>query len=160
MNLQATINAINLRLASEITNYEAFGISKMLKRNDDETTPIIYLGSGKSQDLFPDTSKIQYSFFEVEQVNLPEDKQMLSNASVNLIFWGQLDKIDPLKNYDFSLEHLQKIIDILREFEVENLVINFTDVFQKYSLYRTNKQLFMLPYFTAKIKMQLNFVEC
>lgn len=160
MTLKGTIQAINTALEDSAYPFECFEIAKKYERNDKNTYPAIYLGSGKILDLFPTTEKKLYSFFELGNIGFSHSKNEQSTAELTLICWGQLNLIDNTKNYDFTDEILRCVVDILRGFTGFDIIASFDNIFSNYSLYETKKQLFMLPTTTFRIKFKINFYDC
>lgn len=160
MKLTEKIIKMNEKLQNTIEDFETFGISEKLVREDGETIPVVSSGKEAYISLFPDTKKVQYSFFELKSIRHSNDILEISEAEMSMYFWARLDII--LKDFDFDYRfiHIEKIIEILRFFEAKNIRTVYNDVFSNYSLYSTQKQMFLYPFFAVRFDFDLNFFNC
>jgi hypothetical protein len=128
---------------------ESYPAVKVMQRQDASTYPGVYIQKGgqKILDLTPNTKLKSFVFFEKTSYNLNDDNEF----NLSLIFWGQLDKINSSKEYDFTDEILNEITNILKLCGAFNIISTFEDVFSRYNLHNSEKQMFMYPHTAFKI---------
>lgn len=156
MNLTTTIQAINTLLQAEFPTLQTNGIAKQYIREDNEQYYGVYIGAGKIVPVMPDTSKQHISFFTIENMTLKENAQDYSIAEMKFWWWGQLHRIDPTRDYDYTDHIIAKISDILKRKGGYNMQVDFEA--EKWLDFQANKQLYMLPfsYFTINFSLQFN----
>ena len=159
MQLLQKIERINEKLTLIMPELIAYGVSFLLKRNDNETVPAIHIENGTHEILLPDTSKKEYSFWEIQKIEIPKEKRMIGTAYCSIIWWGrfQIEDSGYLSEY---YEKMGNFTSILRDFEADNINIQLEKTFEKYSLFHTEKQLFLFPYMSMKIDFSLKFLDC
>lgn len=119
-------------------------------------------GSKKHFDIRPDTSVDAYIFFELDGM-VPDYEEDETEYSLSLITWGQLNKIDKAKPYDFSMELIQEQLGRLRQFDVEDVevITNPEDVFDKYpGITQEKNQFLMRPFAAWKLEFDVIDVGC
>lgn len=140
-----------------------YGIASMGYDEDGSTYPSIYWndGSGKNMMLFPD-DKVKsfgfWEFFDGAEVLNDDDGTYFRLA---FVFWGNLERIDSTKNYDFTSEILQAILNIFIEQGAEEVSYTIGDVFSIYSKYLEEaKQTLMKPNTGFKIELRMHDIPC
>jgi len=79
---------------------------------------------------------------------------------LSLIFWGQLPKIDNTKTYDFTDELIKDIRKILVNNNCTNITAETENTFNRYTLFSSQKQMFMYPYTSFKIDFTISSKSC
>lgn len=134
----------------------------------DETEKGLYpqvdsnVGDNVHHDIRPDGSVKSYLFFEVNGID-PDFEEDESTYSLSMVTWGQLDKIDNTKAYDFTSELIEEQLARLRTFQAEDveLFTNPEDVFDKYPGLSQEKNQYLLRPFTAwKINFDVIDLGC
>ena len=130
--------------------------------------PAIYIGEREVYDASPNDNLTAYSFFEVEGAYNSQDYENSGvsgtnnyEASVSLVIWGNLEKINesleiPFTDQNFSQNLLQDILITIRknyDFRVETIHDNLYSVFEPYTCRTDDPTMFYYPYFCFKIKM-------
>jgi hypothetical protein len=149
----AKIEQIRQRLTALTYISESYPAVKVMQRQDGSTYPGVYIQKGgqKILDLTPNTKFKSFVFFEKTSYTLNDDNEF----NLSLIFWGQLDKIDSSKEYDFTDEILNEITNVLKLCGAYNIISTFEDVFSRYNLHNSEKQMFMYPYTAIKIDFSI-----
>lgn len=132
---------------------EAKGLYPQVDAND---------GTKTHFDIRPDGTINAYIFFELDGMS-PDYEEDETEYSLSLITWGQLDKIDVSKAYDFSMELIQEQLVRLRQFDIEDVevITNPEDVFDKYpGLTQEKNQFLMRPFVAWKLEFEVTDVGC
>lgn len=135
---------------------EVYPAVKIGVRENGDTYPAVYVQSEhrKILDLTPNSKLKSYIFFEKNNYEINEN----NIYDLSLILWANLRAIDESKEYDQTDDLIADIVHILQNFTCINIDVDFDDVFSKYNLYESTRQMFIYPYSTARIrfKMPLN----
>lgn len=151
------------RIRQELSNLswleEIYPAVQVGVRENKDTYPQLYRDSGKEKilDLTPTTELKSYCFFEKRNYSIGGFE---NEFNLSLILWGQLDVIDSTKEYDYKDELIHDIINVLKSFTAENITVDFEKPFTKYNLHDTKKQIFMYPFFAAKIDFNVKLDDC
>lgn len=128
-----------------------------------KTYPQIYAGTGKKNfNISPSTKKNVYIFFESNGFGM-DFKEDEGQLNMSLILWGQLNKIDPSKDYDYTPELIQDVLSVLTYFEASSVRVieEPEEVFSKYTLYtQVKNQFLMRPYTAFKIEFVIPYRKC
>lgn len=115
-------------------------------------------GTGEHYNIRPDSEIEAYSFFEIDkafEVNHGEDEV---KYFFSVIFWANLQLMDPAKEYDFTSELVKDATDSLKQFasNILNVETRPENIFNKYSqVTQEQKQLLMKPYTAFKITFEI-----
>jgi hypothetical protein len=130
---------------------------------DKLTYPKMFNPSDKdSYDIEPDSNQKAYGFFRV--VNSFKEEDNIFRYNLDFIVWGNLSLVDPTKNYDFTSELIQDVLDRLNamyplnniDLDSINVFENPEDVFTEYSFILQEKtQHLMKPYFGFRINFDV-----
>lgn len=140
-----------------------FPAVKVMTRTNGETYPGVYVQSGnkKIEDLTPNTTAKSYLFFEKrDPYNISYQVGEKNTYDLSVIFWGQMTQIDSSKEYDYTDELVKEIVEVLRTFSVTNIQVYFDNVFSRYTLHGSDKQMFMYPYSSFKIDFTIRGNSC
>jgi hypothetical protein len=154
------VQSLNTLLA-DLVEYR-FGIAHTGYDEDGKTYPSIYYndGSKKNMMLFPDNKVKSFCFWEFGGARVLNDDEGIK-FDLTLVFWGNLNRIDPIKYFDFTSEIEQSIIQILVNAGAEDINYTEKNVFDKYSKYLENeKQTLMRPNTGFSITMSINDFIC
>ena len=154
------VQQINALLTSYVEYI--YGIANIGYDEDGNTYPSIYYNDGSRRNfmLFPDNKVKSFCFWEFNGANiLDEDEGVV--YSLSLVFWGNLERIDGTKNYDFTSEIEQDIVQVLQGLDTENIVYTEDDVFANYSKYlEEERQTLMRPNTGFKISFDIHDYVC
>lgn len=140
----------------------SYPATKVGQRENKSKYPQVYMDNGTYEiiDLQPDNSVKAYCFFEKNNYNIANRQTSnLNTYNFSLIFWLNLPAINPAKNYDFSDEVLKDILDVLHDFSVNNISVDFNNPFEKYNIQVTDNQYFMYPFTAFKINFTKQISE-
>ena len=142
---------------------EVYPAAKVMTRDNSETYPGVYVQAGNKKilDLTPKTSLKSYVFFEKrDPYNISYQVGEKNTYNLSLIFWGQMNQIDKTKEYDYTDELVKEIVEVLRTFSVTGIQVYFDNVFSRYTLHNSEKQMFMYPYSAFKIDFTIKGKSC
>lgn len=139
-----------------------------------KTYPILYTndGSKKNRNLLFDTDIKAYAFFEYDG-DITMDDGSFSNTDqlmtlpLSIVAWGRLDKIYPTKDYDYTSELIQDVLNVLKYctntsgYSIDSITgvtytTDYNKVFDKYSLHdETKTQALMRDYTAFKVSFTM-----
>jgi hypothetical protein len=104
-------------------------------------------------------------FYPADPVSFPNydpyDNSQVAQQDVSIIFWGNLKKIDPVRNYNFSEELRMQAINLLRSrpaYTITNSFIEFEQAFAPFTVMTEGmRQYIKPPYFAFRINGTLSF---
>ena len=92
------------------------------------------------------------SFFKPEAQYSGINEEFEYTTTMALVVWGDLTKIDPTKQYNYTADLLKDCVNVLRENSCYDFTINFSSPFEGYSqLDKEPYQNIALPYTGFKI---------
>lgn len=150
----ATVQTLNALLTGSVEYL--FGIVHLGYDEDGNTYPSVYYndGSSKNEMLFPDNKVKSFCFWEFESGEVLDDDEG-SNYNLTFVFWGNLNRIDQSKLYDFTSEIQQTILKIFIAQGATDITYTQEDVFANYSKYlEQEKQTLMRPNTAFKISFK------
>lgn len=130
------------------------------------TVPKVYQGKKEYYPVLPNDSLRSYSFFRVAGNRVPDDYtpdniSYNETTPVDLIVWGNLQKIDKHKDYIFTEELIRDVRSVLRDngevFITQIADERPEDIFVGYTLDPTQQGLLKYPYFAFRIGMNLRY---
>ena len=139
-----------------------FGIVHTGYDEENNSYPSVYYndGSRKNMMLFPDNKVKSFGFWEFDGADVLDDDDGF-NYSLTFLFWGNLERLNDGKNYDFTSEIEQMVIKILSDNGATDVSYTQDDVFGGYSKYQENKkQTLMRPNTGFKIGMDIHSFIC
>lgn len=130
--------------------------------DDDETYPCVYMNDGTFDNymVFPDNRVRAFIFFEMEDgfvSDMAEDGQC--EYEFNLVFWGNLQRINTIKSYDYTSEIINDIVTILGSKDAREIyyTTEVDEIFDRYSAYSEGKrQTLLRPNTGFKITFKIN----
>ncbi len=129
--------------------------------------PQIYSNNGSAEhfNIRPDLKVKAYSFFEIDSPYTIDYFKGDLNCFFSLVFWGQLNNINSLKQYDFTSELVQDVINVLKENGCDQFRVETRPekIFDKYSgLLQETRQHLMRPFTAFKISFKTitNITNC
>ena len=150
-----TLNA----LIVDYVEYQ-FGIVHLGTDEEGETYPSVYKndGSFKNYMIFPDNRVQSFGFWEFDGADVLDDNDGV-NYNLTFVFWGNLQRIDRGKLYDFTTEIEQSVLH--KFINAGALDVNYTqdDVFGSYSKYQEKeRQTLMRPNTGFRISFKIHDV--
>ena len=139
-----------------------YGIVHVGYDEDGNTYPSVYYndGSRKNFMLFPNNRVKSFGFWEFGGANILDDDDGVI-YSLSFVFWGNLERIDGTKNYDFTAEIEQNILKVLKGQGAENINYTEDNVFVDYSKYlEEEKQTLMRPNTGFRISFDIHDFIC
>lgn len=131
--------------------------------------PKVYQGGLEYYPVLPNDALNSYSFFRVGagrstvdyQANMNTGGMYVFRDPVDLIVWGNLQKIDPTKDYIFKEELIQAIMNRLnRDANVQVVRVwddKVEDIYKGYTLQPAHRDLLMFPFMAFRIEMFLSY---
>jgi len=124
------------------------------------TYPQIYKNDGSKEhfDIRPDSSIGAYSFFEIDRPFVANKYENTLSCFFNVIFWCNLELVDPAKTYDYTSELISEVLDVLAS---QGAIVTETEtrpenIFNNYSaLQQELKQHLMRSYSGFKITFEV-----
>jgi hypothetical protein len=171
INLDAEILKLQNALSSLPWLEKIFGRARKAISNGSRknlTFPECYEARGEYVNVLPNDHLKAYSFFTVEEDKgefleyQAFQKGNKQKVGINIIFWWNLKKVDPAKDYIFTEELKAQILDALRN--ESNLVLQEffedpDDVFAGFTLEKPFDQTFKFPFGGLRLKGDLFFTE-
>lgn len=158
----AVVQTLNTALLTTGHIEYAFPIAHLGYRKEGETYPSVYRndGSFKNEMIFPDNKVKSFSFWEF--VNAEDSLEGDGTLyEFNYVYWGNLQRLDNTKMYDFTSEIMQDIIEVLKANWVEDLEWETEDIFEEYTMYlEEKKQTLMRPNTGFKINFKVRGNVC
>lgn len=116
---------------------------------DGDTYPSIYMNDGsiKNYMIFPDNKVRAFTFFEMDEAVVPAQIDDDDNEySLSLVFWGNLERINTIKEYDYTSEMINDVIAILGSLDAYDITYttNTDEIFDNYSLYKEEERQTLL----------------
>ncbi len=116
-------------------------------------------------NMMPNDNFQSYCFFVAnDPTSFPEydhtDTETKASQPVSIIFWGNLKKIDPSKEYNFSEELRMNVIDVLRknsDFELNESFIGYDRIFAPFTITETFRQYLKPPFFGFRFDGTLHY---
>ena len=125
--------------------------------DDQGTYPEYYNGTNVLRVL-PEGNSI--SFIQIEG-DITEVDEFHFNVPMSLTVWGDLRKINTTKKYDYTLELVKEVVDVLRSASCNDMEIKLMYVFSGFSyLEKKYQQNTMKPYFAFKISFNVLVPLC
>lgn len=127
-----------------------------------ETYPSVYKndGSRKNYMLFPDNRVKSFGFWELNDSDVLDDDDGVI-YDLTFVFWGNLERIDSTKYYDFTSEIAQSIVQLFKNYGATAITYTQDDIFSEYSKYlEQDKQTLMRPNTGFKINMKIHDFIC
>ncbi len=156
----AVVQTLNALLTDQVEYL--FGIVNVGYDKDGKTYPSIYYndGSRKNFMLFPDSKVKSFGFWEFNGTEvLGEDEGVIYDLT--FVFWGNLERINRNKNYDFTSEIEQGIIQRFKGAGATEVSYTEDGVFDDYSKYsEQDNQSLMRPNTGFKISLKMHEIEC
>jgi hypothetical protein len=157
----AVVQGINTELESLTYIDYLYPIVHTSFNEDGETYPSIYMndGSFKSYMIFPDNRVRAFTFFEIDEAAVPpkvDDDDI--EYSLSLVFWGNLERINTTKKYDYTGEMLNDVIKVLGNLDAYDITYstNTDEIFDNYTLYKEEeKQTLLRPNTGFKITFKI-----
>lgn len=154
----------------------SFGRARPVSRIIDPTKgtraiePLVYTANKEYYPAYPNDALTAFSFWSLMSPRVAQDYRsnsfpQLFTVPVALIVWGDLNKINPLKDYIHTEELLNGVIRVLNQ----NSRIEITRIFDEdikkiyagFDIDPATLGLLMFPYFAFRIEMSLRYmVEC
>ena len=128
--------------------------------------PMIYGINQEPLNVMPnDLLKSQLFFLLNDPQSYPQYEAMVDTGqvqtNVSMIFWGNLKKINPAKNYRFTEELKLEMINLLLlkcpSFIINEIFEEHDEVFSGMTLLETYRQYLKFPFTGFKISGQLNY---
>lgn len=132
------------------------------------TVPKVYMGGKEYYNCLPNDNLKSQSFFVVEGPETYENYNQfdgsIRKASVSLVVWGDLKKINPSKDYIFTQELISECIKILKihpmVMEINEIYDEKADkVFSGFDLREVESQYMMYPFAGFRISLTINYDE-
>jgi len=140
----------------------AFPIVHMGYNKDGDTYPSVYRndGSFKNEMLFPDNKVKSFTFFEFNGAD-DENDENGTVYDLSLLYWGNLQRMNPTKLYDFTSEIIQDLLIIFKNNDCFDISFETEDVFNLYSMYLEEKrQTLMRPNTAFRINLKVRGIVC
>ena len=156
----AVVQTLNTAISAYVEH--SYGIAHMGYDEDGNSYPSIYYNdaSEKSFMLFPDNKVKSFCFWEFDGADVLNDSEGV-NYNLSFIFWGNLERINPAKKYDFTSELEQSIVQIFVDKGATDVSYVQDGVFDKYSKYsESTKQTLMRPNSGFKITFNIHDLIC
>lgn len=129
--------------------------------------PQIYKNDGSENyiDVLPDSGLRSYCFFEVDSPYKENSAMDTNSIDLCIIFWINLKKLDPGRDYDYSRElasHAAKVLQESTGFasSISSSGITFEyspeRIFDKYSITQQDEQMMMYPYAAFKMSFTVD----
>lgn len=135
--------------------------------------PRVYLNDGKSEyvDVFPTDKYKGTVFFEIGGTSNVELYEGEIQATLSMIFWVDMKKVDPSRKYDFRQELIHDALICLKDGSMRSYIKNvsvfenFEDIYTKYDFQGTSNrsrraetemQQFMFPYTSFKLQFDID----
>jgi hypothetical protein len=170
INLDKEIQYIQETLALLPWLHKSFGRARTGKDDKGKTFPEVYKGHGDYHNVLINDHLKSQSFMRVKGDTTgrtyPTDKNVRTTQQVqcplDIIFWYDLKKIDPGKNYRFDEELKKDVTDLLKGLpavKILKIYEAYEDVFQGYSLEFMNPNMFRYPFGGFRFECQLDYTE-
>lgn len=168
INLDREIQSIQLTLALLPWLDKSFGRARTGK-DDNKSFPEVYKGGGEYHNCLPNDHLKSQSFIRVRNdsgrpLNYEATEGYTNKYTypLDIIFWFNLQRIDPGKRYRFDEELKKEVTDVLKELTQLKLTRIYEapeDVFQGYSFDFVNPNIFRYPYGGFRFECDLFFTE-
>lgn len=167
IGLDAEIQRLQLRLKERLTwlqvSYgKAYRHSE--KRGGRQVyLPKVYDGGGEYRDVLPNDNVAAQSFFlPKDPATNPEREPMIGTVplaqSVDFIFWGNLQRIDPTKSYRYDPELLRDVVKVLNEAGVlvQRIYGAPEEVFRGFTVELIKDSVLQHPYAGFRIQLEVS----
>jgi hypothetical protein len=176
VNIDRPIQEIQISLATGLGWLEkSFGRSWESVRKDTSgkiwTYPEVWQGPGVDlYNCMPNDNLKSQSFFRVEEpikvIEYQEFRYARMNAIINIIFWFNLQVIDPDLDYRFIellKGHVQRVLTNTSlsssDFQILQIWEGANNVFKGYTIDQFKNQELIHPYGGFRFECNLNFIE-
>lgn len=129
---------------------------------DGNTYPSVYRNDGSWDNymIFPDSRAKSFTFFEFNSGETLNDDDG-TYYDLSLVFWGNLERLDNTKYYDFTAEIMQSMLVLLQDNDCIDITFETEGVFDNYSLYaEEERQTLMRPNTGFKINFKIRGLLC
>ena len=124
--------------------------------------PIVYQNNGTIESLIiiPSNEEKSIVFFEKLNASFEKNIDLQDSYTCNLICWYNLQAIKNL-SYDYSEELVFDLLNVLREFDVSNITVNYNYKFENYNFINLmENQFLMYPYGSFLINFTIRDFPC
>lgn len=178
IGLDAVIEAIRLELLNLLWIEKAYHKAFKYYKDDDTISPMVWQGHKKDMvDVIMNDNLKSFCYFvtEGEQTTTEEWESIggnIYNKQVNLILWVNLDRVDRSKEYSYTEDLKQEVINSLSEVSLPygsyisllNVIesdSSTSDIFSPFTIDLVKSQYFSFPRYGYKFKMNIAFTnEC
>lgn len=166
VGLDAEIQRLQLLLAERLpwlaVSYGKAYRSGQVLSGKTRYVPEVYAGNGEYRDVLPNDNVQAQSFFYPRDpattgAQEPNALSLSLTQTVDYIFWGNLRRIDPTKDYRFEGELLQQVLQVLTESGalVQRVYTSAEEVFRGFSVDTVAEQVLRAPYCGFRISLEL-----
>lgn len=169
INLDKEIQSIQSTLSLLPWLDKSFGRARTGKDDKGKTFPEVYKGNGDYHNVLINDHLKSQSFMrvrgDVSNRSYPVAKDRFSAAvsvPLDIIFWYDLKKIDPGKNYRFDEELKKDVVDLLKgmpQVKILKIYEAYEDVFQGYSMEFMQPNMFRYPFGGFRFECELGYTE-
>lgn len=130
--------------------------------------PVVYQGSSEYYPALPNDALKSFSFFVAPGPRNTQEYNanvaagtFFFNDTVSVIFWVNLQQIDPTKDYIFKEELIKDVLGILNK--DSNVIVSkvwddrVEDIYKGFTLFPTHRDLLMYPFSAFRIEMDLSY---
>ena len=164
VNLDRHIQAIQQKIAALPWIGKSFGRAYVAPSTNG-LIPEMYIGGGEYYPLTPNDHLKSFAFFLPEGTRTYHEYTNTGgfhDANLNLICYGNLFKIDPVKQYYFAEELLVDALEIIRDYPGTTVIGSFDSLGDVYKGFYTKDieiKLLKHPHFGFRILFNIKFLE-
>lgn len=166
VGLDGLIQELQLLLAQQLTWLSvSYGKAYRGSRKDGSKTvyfPEVYDGGREYRDVLPNDNVQAQSFFYPRDpattgASEPSATALPLAQTVDYIFWGNLERIEPGKDYRYEAELLQDVLRVLTEGGalVQRVYTSPEEVFRGFSVDTVAEQVLRQPYCGFRVQLEL-----
>jgi hypothetical protein len=169
INLDAEIQYIQTTLSLLPWLERSFGRARTAKDEKEQSYPEVYKGGGEYHNVLANDHFRSQSFVRVrtdsgKTVDYSGIPQIANNFiyPIDVIFWFDLKKIDPIKNYRFDEELKRDVTELLKTIPQMRFIKvweAYEDVFQGYTYSYSNPNKFRYPFGGFRFEGEILFTE-
>jgi hypothetical protein len=171
VGIDLAISNIQSKLGELTWLEKAFGRAWNMNRNiagDKRIEPVVYQSGSEYYPVLPNDALKSFCFFVVPGPRSTEEYNantafgtFFFKDTVSIIFWLNLQQIDPSKDYIFKEELLKDVLAVLNK--DSNVLVSkvwddrIEDIYKGFTLFPTHRDLLMYPYSAFRIEMDLSY---
>lgn len=164
-NLDRHIQALQGKIATLPWIGKAFGRAYVAPSGHGNYIPECYVGKGEYYPLTPNDHLKSFAFFLPEAVRSYEDYTFdggYHDVNLNMVVYGNLQKIDPTKEYYYAENLLIEALEIVRNYPGVTILKSYDslgEVYKGFKMPDVEVKLLKHPFFGFRILFNIKFLE-